>query len=232
MLLFLSLCSLIVVVYHLRTNNLFTYHLANTILGRDPTLYNPVLTRAEIDSYFPLSHALRKNYRAVLKEAQQVMGRSVQFDTFYESQNYLNKDKKWKTFVLKSFNNDLLENQKLCPLTTGLISRDRRIVSAMFSVLEPGKYIPPHQGVYRGIYKYHLGLDIPLGDCWISVDGQRYHWGNGKDMIFDGSYTHSVRNNTDKTRIILLLELKREEYGCRGDMAYTVVCFNKNTKPT
>ena len=31
----------------------------------------------------------------------------------------------------------------------------------MFSILAPGKRIPPHDGPYKGVLRYHLGLDGP-----------------------------------------------------------------------
>ena len=35
------------------------------------------------------------------------------------------------------------------------------IYSAWFSVLEPGRHLKTHEGEYKGILRYHLGLDIP-----------------------------------------------------------------------
>ena len=33
--------------------------------------------------------------------------------------------------------------------------------TAMFSILSPGKHIPPHTGPYKGVLRYHLGLLDP-----------------------------------------------------------------------
>ena len=31
----------------------------------------------------------------------------------------------------------------------------------MFSILEPGKHLPPHRGPYNGVLRLHLGLIVP-----------------------------------------------------------------------
>jgi aspartyl/asparaginyl beta-hydroxylase (cupin superfamily) len=83
---------------------------------------------------------------------------------------------------------------------------------AMFSVLSPGKIIKPHTGIYAGILRYHLGLNIPKNhmNCFISVNKKKYYWENGKDVMFNDMLEHYVENNTDESRIILLLDIKKD----------------------
>lgn len=38
----------------------------------------------------------------------------------------------------------------------------------------------------------HLGLDVPEGQCWIKVGGQKREWANGKAMAFDTHYFHET----------------------------------------
>src|SRR5262245_41288674 len=35
------------------------------------------------------------------------------------------------------------------------------LTSVMYSILEPGKYLPPHRGPYNGVLLLHLGLIVP-----------------------------------------------------------------------
>ena len=45
----------------------------------------------------------------------------------------------------------------------------------MFSILAPGKHIPPHDGPYKGVLRYHLGLvvpDAPVERLGIRVGGR------------------------------------------------------------
>ena len=47
--------------------------------------------------------------------------------------------------------------------------------TAYFSILEPGTKIKPHNGVYKGVLRYHLGLIVPSGDLFIEIDGKSLH---------------------------------------------------------
>jgi beta-hydroxylase len=84
----------------------------------------------------------------------------------------------------------------------------------MFSILEPGKFIPPHKGPYKGSLCYHLGLQIPKsGDCYIQVEDIKYYWKEGEDIIFDDTYKHCVYNNSNETRIVLFCDVDRPMVG-------------------
>jgi beta-hydroxylase len=81
----------------------------------------------------------------------------------------------------------------------------------MFSVLGPHSKIIPHRGPFRGAMRYHLGLVIPEDsqNCWIQVDSEKVHWKEGKSELFDDTFVHQVRNDTDQTRIILFCDVDR-----------------------
>ena len=88
------------------------------------------------------------------------------------------------------------------------------VKSAYFSILAPGKHIPPHKGPYKGIIRYQLALSVPKnGECKIIVDDKDCFWEEGKSVLFDDTYTHEVINNTGEVRIALLLDVKREVSG-------------------
>ncbi len=80
----------------------------------------------------------------------------------------------------------------------------------MFALLDPRSHLNPHRDPFAGSMRYHLGLSTPNADtCFMSVDGERYFWKDGEAVLFDETYIHSVENNTDETRIILLCDIER-----------------------
>jgi len=85
------------------------------------------------------------------------------------------------------------------------------MTTAFFSILSPGKHIPEHRGVFKGIMRYHLGLKVPENakDCCIRVDEVSAYWQEGKGMLFDDTYQHEVWNNTDEIRVVLLMDVIR-----------------------
>lgn len=114
----------------------------------------------------------------------------------------------WKSIFLKVFGNKTNASKKF-PITMTLIN-SVECPTAYFSILEPGAKIKPHNGVYKGVLRYHLGLIIPTGDLFIEVDNIRMHWKEGKDLLFDDMFTHCAENNTDQKRVILFMDIKRD----------------------
>ena len=119
--------------------------------------------------------------------------------------------KDWKTYNLVLFDHDVPGNADKCPTTVSLLRRVPGVQSALFSVIAPGAYIPPHNDPAKGVIRYHLALSVPKNraGCFIEVDGQRYHWTEGQGVLFDDVYDHSVQNNTDEERVILFVDILR-----------------------
>jgi beta-hydroxylase len=97
------------------------------------------------------------------------------------------------------------------PNTIALL-KDENIHNAFFSILDPGVEIPPHRGYYKGYLRYHLGVIVPDGDekAYIVCGGEKYVWVEGKGIVFDDMYTHYVKNPTNKIRVVLYIDVKRE----------------------
>ena len=100
----------------------------------------------------------------------------------------------------------------MVPKTTNLIKKMPSVTLAMFSILDPGKKIPPHIGFFKGVFRYHLGLIIPdEGECYIINKKQRYDWKEGEGVLFDDTYIHEVWNKTENRRVVLFLDVYRDE---------------------
>jgi beta-hydroxylase len=84
------------------------------------------------------------------------------------------------------------------------------IKAALFAELPPGAKLNPHRDPFAGSLRYHLGLDTPNDDrCAIWVDGVPYSWRDGQGVVFDETFIHWARNDTDKSRLILLCDIER-----------------------
>lgn len=90
-------------------------------------------------------------------------------------------------------------------------NRSPDMKSAFFSVLSPRKHIPAHRGLFKGIIRSHLGIIIPgqAGDCHMRIGDQEICWKDGKVVVFDDTYEHEVWNDTDQTRVVLLIDAVR-----------------------
>ena len=83
--------------------------------------------------------------------------------------------------------------------------------TAFFSILSPHKHIPAHKGLFKGFIRSHLGLIIPgqANDCVMRIENEQINWKEGKVVVFDDTFEHEVWNNTDETRVILLIDVIR-----------------------
>lgn len=119
-------------------------------------------------------------------------------------------DSKWKTLYLRIFNKNT-DISNFFPLTMKLIE-SCPCTLAQFSVLEPHSKLKSHVGIYKGVIRYHLGLVVPKEwhKCFIQVNDTVLHWSEGSDIMFDDMYPHHVENNTNESRIVLFLDIKRK----------------------
>lgn len=155
---------------------------------------------------------LSENWETIRDELTEVLAEREQIPAFWEidpGQRRLTDDHLWKMFVLRLGGVDVESNRDRCPQTAKLLDEVPGLFSAYFSIISPGKRIPIHAGALKGIYRAHIALIIPEGDCWIEVGGERRHWVEGDGMVFDDTYLHQVQNNTPELRAVLFMDIVR-----------------------
>jgi aspartyl/asparaginyl beta-hydroxylase (cupin superfamily) len=121
-------------------------------------------------------------------------------------------DDGWKTYFFNFYGWNILPSSVQCPHTAQALRAIPGMLFAMFSLLEPGKRIPAHRGLHKGILRYHLGIKIPstdVGVCGIRVGNDRRGWVDGKSFIFDDTHEHEVWNDTGEVRVILFVDIPR-----------------------
>ena len=163
---------------------------------------------------FPWSAALEAGWMVIRTELERVLELRNMLPSFQDisrDQMILTQDDQWKTFFLFGMGNRAKLNCALCPETTRLVEQIPGMMTAFFSILGPGKHIPPHRGLFKGLIRYHLGLLVPepAHACRIRVDDQIVHWEEGKSLVFDDTYEHEVWNETSGQRVVLFLDVLR-----------------------
>ena len=126
-------------------------------------------------------------------------------------------DDQWRTFVLYGLGHRSDLACELCPETAAALERVPNLESAFFSILAPGKHVPRHRGVTKGMVRCHLGLKVPDDPehCFMDLEGegdhsdQRCTWKDGELFFFDDTYKHEVWNDTDEERVVLLFDFER-----------------------
>lgn len=184
-------------------------------LGNWMGRYSTVGDRPVFDNRdFPWTFLLESNYPSIRAEFEKVRAFQEQFPSLQQiqrEQEVLNQDDRWRTFFLYGFGIKVTRNCEMCPVTTALLEQIPDMKTAFFSVLSPGKHIPAHKGIFKGIIRSHLGIIIPgkTGDCRMRIENGEIHWKEGQMVVFDDTYDHEVWNDTDKTRVVLLIDVVR-----------------------
>lgn len=163
------------------------------------------------NALFPWAAEVEKAYPAIRAELETVLLRQSELPSFQEISTdvkTISTDNHWKTFFLLGFGVKSEQNIRACPNTWRAVQAIPGLTTAMFSIFEPGKHLPPHRGPYNGVLRLHMGMIVPepADKLAIRVDQQVCHWQEGKVLIFDDAYEHEAWNHTDKTRVVLFVD--------------------------
>jgi beta-hydroxylase len=208
---FLSLAALAIIAFFLQPALLtLPYSTFISFFVKNP----PLLDNR---SHFPQHEILLKNWQVIREEVEEILKHEQNVPKFHEVdgiQRFISaKDKiPWRTFILKGYGKWVETNVAKAPRTSALLEEMPQITTAMFSIIDGGKHIPPHIGFFKGVLRYHLGLIVPTdAPCYIVVGGQKYNWKEGEDVLFDDTYLHEVWNKSEHRRVVLFCDLFREK---------------------
>jgi beta-hydroxylase len=178
------------------------------LFSRVPT--TPYIEQPE--RYFPQLEPLRARWREIRDEAlrlralQQIKAADGYNDAGFNS--FFRRG--WKRFYLKWYDDAHPSAAELCPVTTELLRGIPQVKAAMFAELPPGSELKKHRDPFAGSLRLHLGLETPNDDgCFINVDGRPYSWRDGEWTMFDETYIHFAKNQTQSDRVILFCDVER-----------------------
>ena len=163
---------------------------------------------------FPWVERVEKMAPAVQAELDEVLSHREDLPNFQDisiDQQSISNDDGWKTFFFIGYGFRSEANCRRCPQTAALLDSIPGCVTGFFSILAPGKHLPPHRGPWRGVLRYHLALKVPepASASGIKVGGEEAHWEEGKSLLFDDGYTHEAWNGTDGVRVVLFCDVLR-----------------------
>jgi len=171
----------------------------------------------EMEKVFPESRVLRDNWKVIREEVDRILKNVEAIPRFHEIdplQRVISArdDKAWRTFIIKGFDEWLPKNCEQVPRTTELLRAVPEISTAMFSIIDGGKHIPPHVGFFKSVLRYHLALIVPTdAPVYITVGGTSYQWKEGEDVLFDDTFSHEVWNKSSGRRVVLFCDVLRDK---------------------
>jgi len=87
------------------------------------------------------------------------------------------------------------------------------IVSLSISILQPQTRVKGHVGDTDAIYRVHIPVSIPaqLPECGLKVAGITRPWAENDIIAFCDAHYHEAWNMTDEPRIVMILDVIKEE---------------------
>ncbi|GGD96998.1 hypothetical protein GCM10011390_14700 [Aureimonas endophytica] len=163
---------------------------------------------------FPWAREVEAEWRLIRAELDRILVRREELPAFHEISSEvrsISSDRNWKTFFLCGYGIKSEEAIRQCPETWRILQKIPGLKSAMFSIFEPGKHLPPHRGPYNGVLRFHLGLIVPPEPekIAIRVENELCHWEEGKALIFDDAYEHEAWNHSDQVRVVLFVDFEK-----------------------
>jgi aspartyl/asparaginyl beta-hydroxylase (cupin superfamily) len=164
---------------------------------------------------FPALQEISRNHSIIRRELDEVLLRKERLPRYRDidpaSAGITGEGEgDWRVFMLYAMGAKPEKNRRLVPETVKLLDRVPNLFQAFFSILEPGKKIPPHRGSYLGYIRYHLGLRIPQKNPpRIRVHDRFHTWSSGEAILFDDTWEHEVENESDDIRVVLIADILR-----------------------
>ncbi|MBV7256394.1 aspartyl/asparaginyl beta-hydroxylase domain-containing protein [Pacificimonas sp. WHA3] len=184
-------------------------HGVNAYVGRHSLIPDKAIFGADEFEWAGPSQA---NWRAIRDEFRAQSGTDDSFRPIGQlSPDHvgLDQQEKWHSAVLHGYGVRIDANCARYPKTAALVERIPGMISAMFSVHQPGAHLPEHSGVTKGMLTCHLSLDVPPGDCAIRVEDHTHAWREGEWFVFDDTRRHEAWNRTAEPRLNLLVHVER-----------------------
>jgi aspartyl/asparaginyl beta-hydroxylase (cupin superfamily) len=177
---------------------------------RRPVFFDIATTRPELLELDRNSNVIREEVLGILPE-KRAIPRYHELDQMqYNISARVDPDKDWKIYPLNIMGVKSESYCARCPRTTALVEGIPGLFEAFFSILEAGKSIPAHEGPYRGYLRYHLGLIVPeKNPPSIRLKDQVYTWKEGESVLFDDSWEHEVYNQSERDRVVLIVDIRR-----------------------
>lgn len=123
----------------------------------------------------------------------------------------LNNSPDWSAFFFWKDSRRFDEACARCPRTAAAIDAVPLMhatnfgPTVMFSALAPKTHLPAHSSATNARLIVHLPIIVPEG-CRFRVGNTTRDWREGEAWVFDDTIDHEAWNDSDKNRVILLLD--------------------------
>jgi beta-hydroxylase len=185
--------------------------MSDVILKRMPKL--PLDGEAALRA-FPVLGELKKSHGKIKADLQHLLSHHEEIPALHEvhPRDLYVPGRAWRTFMLKIWGHEVKQNTAAVPDTYEAICKIPGVHTALFSILAGGAEIEPHRGSAAGVIRFHYPLIVPKEPekCWFEIGGHHFFWEEGKPLVFDDTREHWVKNQTEETRVVLIIDFNAD----------------------
>lgn len=177
-----------------------------TYQGPEPFFYDP--------SKYEWAKILEDNWHIIRDEMADIIAGRKEITLSSPNPPYLSDPGAWKNIYFYNFMWQYHKNCRLFPKTFALLKSIPNLTFAEFTVLEAHTQVLPHIGETNTTIRGHLGIVIPapLPVMGIRVGNEERGWHEGKVTLFSDCHRHTVWNNSDQRRFVLVFDITRDEF--------------------
>lgn len=179
---------------------------ADTYSGNEPYFYR--------NENFNWVSTLEDNWRIIYEEFEPIIKGFEEITLSSPNPPYLSQPSAWKNIYFWNFMWQYHKNCHRFPKTYNLLRSIPNLTFAEFTVLEPHSRILPHIGETNTTIRGHLGIVIPaqLPTAGIQVGNEQRSWENGKIVLFSDCHRHTVWNDSNERRFVLVFDITKDEF--------------------
>lgn len=170
----------------------------------------------DVRTTYPELLRIDEGYDAIREELDRLLEQRESFPLYHDvdpKQREISgaDERAWRTFFVYAREvGEEFPNQELCPRTTEIVKSIPGVLQAFFSVLEPRKSVPAHEGPSYTYLRYHTAFRVPaVNPPRIRVKDRVYTWKERESLLFDDSWEHEVMNEADEVRVVLIVDVER-----------------------
>lgn len=181
----------------------YSYTLKPYILN-EPKFFDP--------SDFEWTKILEANFDVIKQETESFLKEKKLTPYFNESLS--DKKDSWKTSGMLHWGLFEKKNYPYFKKTWDCIKAVPGLVSFSVSSLNPGSEIKEHNGDTNAIIRVHLPIIVPsdITECSFTVGNETRAWEEGKVLLFNDAHLHSAKNLSNRSRVVLILDIIRPEF--------------------
>lgn len=163
---------------------------------------------------FPCLELLRRHESAIRSET------SALLEQWVEWPENLSRHGRWSVVPFYGFGRWVPKNCRSCPTISGLLQHIPNLRTAILSRLAPRTTLAAHQGwgeLANNVLRCHYVIKCTTGNsCFLQVEDERVYVQEARIYAFDDSKLHFAGNTGLDDRIVLLLDIDRPSYICKG----------------